>query len=282
MPSTPLTEHVADWNAALRLDREERLVRNVTLTGVQSRNGYQYTESALDKAVPLYRDKPVFLDHAAVPGRPDRSTRDLVGTITNPRFAQGRIRGDIRVLDTESGRTFLALVEADSPGVGMSHVVLAERSSDGKSVTRIDDVLSVDAVINPATTNTFHEQQCTNSSGRDTDRDPDTTERLRALQQERDDLAARLQALEARTAADSQHRAVTLLIEESTLPTFAITPLFRRQLEATEDEALRRSLIAERQELIAKASHTGPLSHERGRAPQSSSDDQFIRAILRR
>ena len=62
-----------------------------------------------------------------------------------------------QVLDTESGRTFLALIESDTPGVGMSHVVMAERSRDGETVERIHDVISVDAVVNPATTTTFHE-----------------------------------------------------------------------------------------------------------------------------
>jgi hypothetical protein len=67
------------------------------------------------------------------------------------------VRGDIRVLDTDSGRTFLALAESDTPGVGMSHVVLAERNADGTIVEKIRDVISVDAVVGPATTRTFRE-----------------------------------------------------------------------------------------------------------------------------
>ena len=148
-PNT-LIEHVSDWHTGLKIDRTNRTVRNIALTGITSKNGYRYTEQALRAAASLYEDKPVFLDHAIDKARPqERSTRDLVGTIVNPRYETGRIRGDIRVLDTDSGRTFLALSESDAPGVGMSHVVLAQRTTPGGEVDRIHDVVSVDAVVFP-------------------------------------------------------------------------------------------------------------------------------------
>ncbi|MBX3437580.1 MAG: hypothetical protein KF861_08830 [Planctomycetaceae bacterium] len=115
-PST-LVEHVADWHAELQVDRLNRLVRNVALTGGLSRNGYHYTEQALQDAVPLYNQRPVFLDHAADKSRPqERSTRDLAGSIINPRYESGRIRGDIR-LDTDSGaRSWQLRVDAAGRG----------------------------------------------------------------------------------------------------------------------------------------------------------------------
>ncbi|MEZ6065168.1 MAG: hypothetical protein R3B90_05560 [Planctomycetaceae bacterium] len=164
MPHSPLTEHIVDWHTAIEVDAAHRIVRNVALAGTESRNGYTYHADALAAAAHLYDRKPVFLDHAANRLMPhDRSTRDLVGSITNPRFEGGRIRGDIRVLDTDSGRTFLALVDSDTPGIGMSHVVLAQRSLDGSNVESIADVLSVDAVVAPATTSTFRESTTTST-----------------------------------------------------------------------------------------------------------------------
>ena len=128
--------------------------------GRDSKNGYRYSEQALRRAARLYDQKPVFLDHAEKPTEAAaRSTRDLVGSIVNPRFEEGRLRGDVRVLDTDSGRTFLALAEGNTPGVGMSHVVLAQRSVDGAIVERIEDVISVDVVVRPATTSTFRESE---------------------------------------------------------------------------------------------------------------------------
>ncbi len=160
MAVSRLEEQVTDWRLLSEYDQPGRVLRNVALSGCESKNGYRYTEAALRRAVRLYDQKPVFLDHAEKPTEPaSRSTRDLVGSVINPRFQEGRLRGDVRVLDTESGRTFLALVEANAPGVGMSHVVLARRSLDGASVEWIEDVISVDVVVRPATTSTFRESE---------------------------------------------------------------------------------------------------------------------------
>ncbi len=153
-----LTEHVADWRSAIVVEQATRTIRNVALAGPESKNGYRYSERSLKEAASLYENVPVFLDHPASPQRPrDRSARDLAGSVTNARYEAGRLRGDLKTLDTEAGRTLLALAEADGPGVGMSHVVLAERSRDGATVERIVEVVSVDAVAFPATTSTFRE-----------------------------------------------------------------------------------------------------------------------------
>ncbi|MGC1272389.1 MAG: hypothetical protein WBC44_01685 [Planctomycetaceae bacterium] len=153
-----LTEHVADWRSAVVVERSTQSIRNVALAGTESKNGYRYRETALRTASSLYENTPVFLDHPTSVQRPrDRSARDLAGSVANVRFDGGRLRGDIRTLDTEAGRTLLALAEADGPGVGMSHVVLAERSPDGSTVERIVEVISVDAVVFPATTQSFRE-----------------------------------------------------------------------------------------------------------------------------
>lgn len=156
-----LTERIQDWRGAdVVVDQERRAVRNVALTAAESKNGYRYSAEALRQAVPLYENKPVFLDHAANLARPfDRSTRDLVGTVVNVRFEEERVRADIQTLDTDSGRTFVALAESESPAVGMSHVVLAERGRDKTVVETIHDVVSVDAVVFPATASTFRESQ---------------------------------------------------------------------------------------------------------------------------
>jgi hypothetical protein len=154
-----LIEQVRDWNKHdLRIDAARGMLGNVALTGAESRNGYRYTEEALRGAVPLYAEKPVFLDHAARAGRPqERSTRDLAGTIVSPRFEGGRIRGDVQTLETDAGRTLLALAGSGSAAVGMSHVVLARRSADRSRVEQIEEVISVDAVVFPATAATFRE-----------------------------------------------------------------------------------------------------------------------------
>ena len=60
-----LTERIADWRGEdLSVDRGARVVRNIALTGLRSRNGYRYSREALSGAVSLYENKPVFLDHS--------------------------------------------------------------------------------------------------------------------------------------------------------------------------------------------------------------------------
>lgn len=163
----PWTEQVTDWRGAdLEVDCATRMVRNIVLSGGDSRNGHRYSEQALRDAAGLYVQKPVFLDHASNPARPhERSTRDLVGTIAAARYEGGRLRGDVQVLETEAGRTFLALLQGESPAVGMSHVVLAQRGTDPTSIERIHDVVSVDAVVFPATTRGFREADHTTWQG---------------------------------------------------------------------------------------------------------------------
>lgn len=150
-----LTEHAIEIEA-VSVDREARMVRNVAFAGTVSANGYEYAADAFVEAVGgrLYEGRPVFLDHDIE--SPNRSTRDLAGTTENARFEGGRIRGDIRVLDNEAGNSFLSILEAKTD-VGMSHVVMARRNSDGNIIEHIGRVLSVDAVMNPATTSSFAE-----------------------------------------------------------------------------------------------------------------------------
>jgi hypothetical protein len=266
---TTLVEQSADWRSESRVDRAARLVRNVALAGPESKNGYRYAEAALRSGAALYDRKPVFLDHAADARRThERSTRDLVGSITEPRYDGGRIRGDIQVLDTEAGQTFLSLVESDAPGVGMSHVVLAERGGDGTVVERIHDVISVDAVVGPATTTTFRESIDGGSF----------PELLEALRVERDALAARLVQLEQAQLAAERRTSAQQLVAAAGLPEFATTPAFLEQLSAV-DEAGRVRLIAERRELVARCSAAGPRSAERRGSEARDATAEFVAAI---
>ncbi len=155
-----VVERIGDWRAAeVAIDAETGLVRNVALAGPESKNGYRYTEESLRRAAVLYADKPVFLDHGRDLSKPqERSTRDLAGHIVNPRYADGRIRGDIQTLGTEAGRTFLALAESGRGSVGMSHVVLVTQNRERTLVEEIHEVVSVDAVMFPATTSSLSEQ----------------------------------------------------------------------------------------------------------------------------
>jgi len=270
-----ITEHIADWRAELHVDRTNRLVKNVALTGTESVNGYRYSEAALREAIPHYDGKPVFLDHARNLAKPfERSTRDLVGTVVNPRFETGRVRGDIQTLDTEAGRTFVALAESKSPAVGMSHVVLARRNAEQTIVEKIEQVVSIDAVIFPATAATFREQA---------DDAPDVArleEQVAALSEERDTLRRRVEEYDLhRSLADRRRRAERLL-KEVDLPPFAVTDLWFEQLLAVDDEAAQRALIEDRMSLLGRLRVHAPDSDER-RTPSTGANDDAVVAAIR-
>lgn len=264
----PLVEHVLEWrDAELQIETSQRLVQNVVLCGAVSRNGHRYTPAALQQAAALYQHKPVFLDHAPQPARPlERSTRDLVGMVQSARYGEDRIRGDIQVLDTEAGRTFLALIEAQQPAFGMSHVVLAQRGADGKQVERIHDVISVDAVVFPATTAGLRESW----------EQADGTvvilqEQLRLAEAE----VERLQGLLAER--DSQAE-IDALLQAAELPDSVVTPLFYEQLQRAADPQSRRQLISERQQLVRQFAPVSVLSRPRVHSRDAQADE-FVRAV---
>jgi len=280
MTHDTLTEDLADWSSALSVDSQARLVLNVALTGPNSKNGYHYSEAALREAVSLYDQKPVFLDHAPDRLKPrDRSTRDLVGNIINPRYEDGRIRGDIRVLDTESGRTFLALANTNLPGVGMSHVVLAQRSTDGTTVESIRDVVCVDAVINPATTQTFRESLDPAVSAEITRLE----EHLLTARLECDHLREQVATLQTRTLLAERRTDLHKLLSAAQLPASALTPTFLQQLEQAPTPELRRELLHDRQQLCEQHRPRHPLSWERSSSqPTTSPTSDFLAAIKHR
>lgn len=278
MSSLPLCERLENWNDQVTVDSENRLVLNVALAGQSSRNGYRYTDEALRLAVGLYENRPVFLDHAANRQRPqERSTRDLVGSITNPQFTAGRIRGDIRVLDTESGQTFLKLVESQAAGVGMSHVVLAERSADGKEVLRISEVLSVDVVINPATTVTFAESLQDSGASEEADALLWNAERARLL--------AEIEQLKEELQLHLVQNQVRQLIASAQLPAEAVSECFHRQLLTAGTAELREQLVHDRAALFA--SRSAPVARVASQSRMTGSgarrvDDEFISTLKRR
>jgi len=266
MVSGRVVERVRECGGeGMTCDSAERVVRNVALVGTESRNGYRYSEAALIAGVGLYEGKPVFLDHARNTARPhDRSARDLVGTIVNARFEEGRIRGDVAVLGTEAGTTFLALAESGSGAVGMSHVVIVERGADGV-VTALVDVVSVDAVAFPATNATFAEQHAGSAEENPWE---SAWEQLTA---ERDRLAARVESLERVATLES-----VWLREGLSGPGLEE---FRRLVGRVGDAGLREQLVKERAGAMRRVGSERPVS--RGRCREGESVEQRLVAAIR-
>ena len=280
--SEELVEQVRDWRGTdLEIDAAKRVVRNVVLSGANSRNGHRYTEESLRQGAGLYASKPVFLDHAPSGSKPqERSTRDLVGSITGARYESGRIRGDIQVLKTPAGETFLELVESNTPQVGMSHVVVVERGRDPKVVESIRDVISVDAVVYPATTTTFQEGVTLLDKPAEF---PDTVqeERIHLLEEELQATKEELVSLKLEQERVRRSQAdVERMLSEARLPESVVTEEFRELLLDERSAGLREELIRERRELARKWESVKPRSVER-RGVVPARDDKWVVSLLK-
>jgi hypothetical protein len=283
-----ITEQIADWRTDdLEVRLNERLISHVLLSGGTSKNGYRYAEAALREAAALYERKPVFLDHAANLAKPyDRSMRDLAGWVAEARYLNGCIVGQIQVLDTEAGRTLLALTSSPTPAVGMSHVILARKSADGTLVEKIHDVISVDAVVFPATTSGFREQAPLPAGGEaasESETARQEVERkleelrseLEQLSTERDDWRRRCEEFEA----DAALREIDRQLAATGLSDELITSSLRERLRAAPDSAARSRLIAEHQQFVIRCRQRSPCSHPR-RAPDADRDASVLRQIV--
>ncbi len=279
-----ITEQIADWRTeAFHVQLEERVVSNVLFSGGTSKNGHRYSETALREAAALYDRKPVFLDHAANLAKPyDRSMRDLAGWIVEARHVDGRIQGEIQVLETEAGRTLLALMTSETPAVGMSHVILARKSADGTLVEKIHDVISVDAVVFPATTTGFRERfDCELASDEEGVREEygrQLTEVRGELEQvivERDELRNRCDRL----AAEALQREIDRQLAAAGLPDYAITQSLRDQLQTAGNVETRSRLIAEHRQFVLRCRQRAPCSRARP-SPGESHDDALKRHIV--
>ncbi len=283
-----MTEVVAcEDSTELLVEVSGRLVSRIVLAGLVSKNGYRYGEGALREAVPLYEGKPVYLDHGKL-GReePQRSREDLVGVIEGVVFEGGKVWGNIRVDQTTAGDLFLRLVDQQLPDVGMSHVVRAMRSRDGKVVERIVEVMSVDVVRFPATTTTFHEQESEDEVIHEICPMPDESGGVRQL----DELTCRIEELERQRDRwkqeaetwrwKSEHaESVAAWLKESGLPEIAVTPAFRKMLLESRDRASCEGMIRERKALLRELQVVWPSSQSRCRVKDEGVESRLVAAI---
>ena len=138
------------------------VVKGVKIIGVDSVNGYKYRIDALKKAMPLYENAAVFIDHGDSRekkfGR--RQLRDHFGTLQaiRERHNGNGIYGDLHV--KMSHPMAKAVIEAADKGkFGLSHNAFVLMNDDETEVVEILEVNSVDLVDDPATTHNLFEEE---------------------------------------------------------------------------------------------------------------------------
>jgi hypothetical protein len=163
-----IQEFVDSRGIALRIDRENGVLHGVKILGGQSRNRRSYPPSTLEKAVPLYENARVYVNHAGEdPSRP-RRYQDRIGSIRNVSYRRGQgLYADLHFNPRHAVAEQLFWDAEHAPEhVGFSHHVEAEvvREEKKSVVRRICTVRSVDLVSDPATTRGLFEASETDHS----------------------------------------------------------------------------------------------------------------------
>ncbi len=212
-----------------------RTIQDAKLLGIESRGkGYGYSGRGLDvaHASGSYIKRPVYLSHAE--DGSERHPRDLAGHIVETRRRADGLYGDIETISTQAGRDLLAIAAEAPHAGGMSHHAHVTFNQDETAVESIDEVISVDFVVSPATTRTLFE-----SAGRP-----------------RNDAMAELKSVaELRTS----HPALVREIEEATrnaIESSADSAKAKAEHEAAvkeRDELKRKVALAESREAVEAA-----------------------------
>lgn len=230
------------------VDVENKVIRNVVLCGNESKNGYSYPPTCFkneEHVVNLYNNRPVCIDHSSTPTA--RKIRDVAGFIRNVRFESGKPVGDIEIESAiDCGVDLIALASKKRKGIGMSHVAQCKMSRDKKTVELVEQVITVDVVVNPATTVSFFEQDQQKQEQMDIEQLKAEIDTLKA---ERAVLASDLG--KANTASEGYKQETTNLLTEVTKLRDEVAKLkpvveqYQKAEQATADKIAVEKLLAE-------------------------------------
>jgi hypothetical protein len=272
-------------------DGNPRLIKGVVLLGGTARRGkdsYDYPVRTMEAAVKggKYDNCRCFINHPSETemknGR--RDLMNLAGVCRNPRVEDAKIKGDVRVLDDAYGDKFWNIARHMPEAASCSHIAdgTMKREGDKMFVEEIKEVLSVDLVVQGATTmNVFESgdyQKGTTMEYGDIKIDdlrikrPDLVkslveegaksrdEEVKTLTESNKELKGKLDEHDVREKQASRKAAVAKLLEECKLPKLAKTDLFREQLENIEGdnfEAQAKKLIEDRLAIVGGVKNMG-------------------------
>lgn len=145
---------------AMRVDREAGIIHGVRILGPSSLNGRKYTPEAIQKAMGLYENRPVNVDHPGPKDNNQRRVSDRFGWIKNIKYQNNGLDGELHYLKSHpQAEAVIEAAERNPALFGLSH------NADGRMVRRgseylveeIVGVRSVDLVADPATTKSLFE-----------------------------------------------------------------------------------------------------------------------------
>ena len=154
--SEHILEHTGPGSGPIKIDKTHGILYGVKILGTQSKNGRRYPVGTLKKAIPLYENAKVNVDHSEESSSRSRSYTDRLGSICNV-----HLRGEEGLFADFHFNPRHPLVEQllwdaeHAPAnVGFSHNIdaVTRREQNELIVEEILAVKSVDLVADPATT----------------------------------------------------------------------------------------------------------------------------------
>ena len=307
-----LQEFCDSRGASLRVDRQGGIIRGVKILGLTSRNGRSYLPDALVRAVPLYEDAKVNVNHPKGSPTGPRDYQDRIGVIRNVVHQPGEgLFADFHFNPRHQlAEQLLWDAEHAPENVGFSHNVEARTSRDGGGVLAVEAILrvqSVDLVADPATTRGLFEAASEPQDSAAIRLSELTAAQLRlarpdlveALCQEQvaelGQLRGEVDRLAVRETAAQKWAVARRLLREFHLPDpesadpqrqSIVSAHFMESLAAAADEPAMRALVEERAQLVQSlrggaASPGKPLSRDQGLlyGPRPLDAKAFVDAI---
>jgi len=141
------------------VDVNAGLIKNVKLVGFNSKNNRVYSRKCLEDALKLYEGAPVNANH--VDSDKEVSIYDRLGKIQNVKMTDDGVFGDFHFLKSHPmAERVLEAADKMPELFGFSHRAqgtVKSNKSGPEEVSKINNVLSVDLVSDPATTRSLHE-----------------------------------------------------------------------------------------------------------------------------
>lgn len=139
-----------------RVDRERKVIRDVKVLGLVSKNGRRYTRDAIREAARLYEGRKVKANHPRKPNE-IRDVDDTLGWFEGIEIREdGLYAREFHYLESHPLSARIVEAADRNPALfGFSHNIQGDTrdEADGtETVTRITEVRSVDLVDDPATT----------------------------------------------------------------------------------------------------------------------------------
>ena len=249
-----IQEYTVPSAVRLKIDKGQGILHGVKILGTQSRNRRRYPIETLRKAIPLYENAKVNLDHPEGDPTKPRSYTDRLGVIKGVQIQDEQgLFADFHFNPSHPlAEQLLWDAEHAPTNVGFSHNVEAvlRRENDEVIVDEIVAVRSVDLVADPATTAGLFESQTQNDSDRDT---------IKKLEKQVESLTASL--VESRKENESLQHSVNTsktfretMFEcfketDSRLVSFFQSPFLEAVERCSSNDEIRQ-LVADRMDLV--------------------------------